>query len=349
MTKQAVLVLEDGEIFTGTVVTGKGVYMGEVVFNTALTGYPQSFTDPSYKGQIITMAYPLIGNYGIDSKFWESETIQPTAVLAKDVNTEDKDFINWFAKSNVPLITEFDTRKLIKKLSKTGVLKGALICDSKFLPDVLKELREFTMPNPVPLVSPKTVTVKTPPKGKFIKTCVLINCGCKKSIISKLLEEGCKVIEVPYNYPAKEILKFNPDFVLISNGPGDPQDQHETIKTIQDLVGKVPIYGICLGCQMIALAFSGSTYKLKYGHRGINHPVLNLKSESTFITSQNHGYAVSEKGLPKELKVTFRHLNDGSVEGISHKRLKIEGVQFHPEAAPGPLEAQKIFKEWVTG
>ena len=358
---EALLVLEDG-----TIVKGKGfgverTVFGELVFNTSMVGYQEALTDPSYRGQILMMTYPLIGNYGTNSEDFESEKIQVEGFVVRNVcdtpshpKSSEKlsDFLRRF---NVPGIQGVDTRALTLKIRLHGTVKCALCSyEEDKVPDFQKILSETRAQ---PHISEKDLVKKVSiSKPKRIESpysnsleIVLIDCGVKNSIIECLLKRGVNVTVVPYNTSASEIIGYNPKGVLVSNGPGDPVRVIETINTIKKLFGKMPLYGICLGLQLIALASGAKTYKLKFGHRGINQPIKDLENDRVFISSQNHGFAIDSNRLNNTgLVVTQINLNDNTVEAIRHKDLPIAAVQYHPEASPGPNDTYFFFDEFVN-
>jgi len=337
------LILESGEIFPGfSPDWQQNSYFGEVVFSTGMTGYVESLTDPSYAGQILTFTYPLLGNYGVpSSKTWESEKVQAAGVVAGWTNTDPShwdsecSFLDWLKEQRVPLITGVDTRQLTKLLRKKGVALGA-ICTGK-------TPSKFTDPNTAHLVK----KVSLPGKqiyGSGPKKILAVDCGMKENILRCLMKFPVQIMRVPFDY---DYSQEEYDGLFISNGPGNPALCKETIAILKKNLGKKkPIMGICLGAQLLALAIGGKTYKLKFGHRGQNHPCMDLERKVAILTSQNHGYAIDEKSLPSEWKVFFRSLNDNSVEGIFHKKLPYFAVQFHPESHPGPTDAFYLFEKF---
>lgn len=337
------LILESGETFPGLSPDWqKESFFGEVVFSTGMTGYVESLTDPSYAGQILTFTYPLIGNYGVPaSSTWESEKIQAAGVVAGWTNTQPShwdsecSFLQWLEEQKVPLITNVDTRALTKLLRKKGVALGA-ICTGK-------TPRKFFDPNETHLVK----KVSNPGKelyGSGKKKIIALDCGMKENILRCLMQFPVQILRVPYDY---DYSNDEYDALFISNGPGDPLVCKETISILKKNLKKgKPIMGICLGAQILALAIGAKTYKLKYGHRGQNHPCHDLERKVSVLTSQNHGYAIDEKTLPRDWKVFFRSLNDESVEGIIHKKLPYFAVQFHPESHPGPTDTFYLFEKF---
>lgn len=346
----AKLVLADGSLFTGTAFGARASVAGEVVFNTGMVGYPECFTDPSYRGQILTLTYPLIGNYGvpaagaaagIDSAF-ESARIQIAGLLVAEHSLEFshwnacQSLAAWLEANGVPAIAGIDTRALTQRLRRHGTMLGKLIHE--------EEIDEFHDPNRANLVA--QVSVTEPQRyGSGAKHVVVIDCGCKHNIIRCLLRRGLTVTVVPWDWP---VARERCDGVVISNGPGDPKMCGATIATVRALLEQDrPLFGICLGSQILGLAAGADTFKLKFGHRSQNQPCVLVGSKRCFITSQNHGYAVDENTLPPEWEPWFFNANDGTNEGIRHRRQPFSGVQFHPEASPGPVDTGFLFDEFV--
>jgi carbamoyl-phosphate synthase small subunit len=345
MTQQpAYLHLADGSHFKGSSpLPLSGHQYGEVVFNTGMTGYVESLTDPSYAGQILTFTYPLVGNYGVPPKeLWESGRLQPSGVIMSELAMGPSHFQNersllaWLKAEKIPVITGIDTRALTKKIREHGVLLGAISASAK-------PPTKFKDPNIEDLVA--TVTVeKKKIYGKGSKKIIAVDCGMKENIVRCLTSLDATVVRVPYDY---DYTKEEFDGLFISNGPGDPARCTATIEILKKaLEMKKPIFGICLGSQLLALAAGASTYKLRFGHRGHNQPCQNSQNKHCVITSQNHGYAVDEKTIPRGWRVSYRNLNDGSVEGIAHESLPYFSVQFHPEAAPGPTDSHFLFEKF---
>ncbi len=348
---RALLALEDGTLLRGDAFGAETTAFGEIVFNTNMTGYCEALTDPSYKGQILMMTYPLIGNYGVQPETFESSSVQPSAfVIRENCNhpnhIDSKQTLSQFLDSNgIPGISDIDTRMLTIKIREHGTLKAALTTDSRTRPDELLE-QVVKMPHPTETNLVSTVSCSEPisHKGMKRRKIVLIDCGTKKSIIKGCLRIG-DVVQVPFDTPADRIKQVEPDGVLVSNGPGDPAHPEmirATVRTVRNLSEELPIMGICLGHQILSLALGGETYKLKFGHRGGNQPVKNLITGRSYITSQNHGFAVKPE-LPDELEVAEINLNDHTVESIRHRELPILSVQYHPEASPGPHDAHHLF------
>jgi len=357
---QCALILETGKIFIGESFGAAGEAWGEVVFNTGMTGYQEVLTDPSYADQIVCMTYPLIGNYGINSVDNQSEKIQVRGFIVKEAATGpnhwqmEKLLSEKLEQAGIPGIKVIDTRALTRHIREFGVLRGIITCDLSNLEKTQAEIKQWKNPErAVPTVStPKTYQLPTLSKKPNEKShhVIAIDFGIKRNILHAMQLKGFCVTVVPYNTSVQDILALTPDGVFLSNGPGDPKDVTEGIQTIQDLVKqRLPIFGICLGHQLLALALGGDTYKMKFGHRGGNQPVQDLRNSKVTITSQNHGYAVSEdslEGLP--LQVTHINLNDKTVEGITHTRLPVFSVQYHPEAGPGPSDSLYLFNEFAA-
>jgi carbamoyl-phosphate synthase small subunit len=360
--KKAVLLLEDGTLFIGHGFGTPKKTSGEVVFSTSMVGYPEALTDPSYKGQILTLTYPLVGNYGVppyDLNFgmplyFESDRIQVQGLVIHELCEEPYHWAStrtldkWLLDEGIPGIYGIDTRRLTKKLRTHGVMLGILqVCETGEEPNLdnlLKETKNIPDPNLTDLV--RDVSVKEPAHYKIggKSTVVLIDAGVKNSILRNLLKRGINVVRVPYDFSAKEILEYKPSGVVVSNGPGDPKKCVETIDCVRELAGKVPVMGICLGNQILTLAMGGDTYKMKFGHRSQNQPALDLKTNRCYITTQNHGYAVDEKCLETSpLECWFLNANDKTVEGVKHRSKPVFAVQWHPEASPGPYDTGFLF------
>ncbi len=348
----ALLVLEDGRVFKGKSLGERGTVIGEVVFNTSMTGYEEILTDPSYRGQLVTLTYPLVGNYGVNKRDNESYRPHLSGLIIKELCTKPN---HWQLKRSLPGylqeeeivgIRDIDTRALTRHIRKKGCMRGIIsskIMDSKKLFSMLNK-SEFPGEKLVKEVSLKKIT-SYPGHGPRL---IVMDFGVKYNIIRNLKVLGAEIITVPYNTGAKEILKMAPDGVLLSNGPGDPRSLPGVVKEIKKLVKNVPIFGICLGHQLLGMALGCSIYKLKFGHHGGNHPVKNLQTGSIKITSQNHGYAISKESLVSGVKVTHVNLNDGTVEGIKHSKYACFSLQYHPEAGPGPDDSNSIFAYFIN-
>ena len=349
---KAYLILEDGSVYEGENVGALREAVSEIVFNTSMTGYLEVMTDPSYAGQAVVMTYPLIGNYGICHEDMESDRPWIDGLIVRELsevasNFRNEDSIqNFLIKNNIPCICGIDTRDLTKRLREHGTMNGFITVDSSFVVEkILQRIKEYSVKGVVKRTSTKE-TYSLPGKGKRV---VLIDFGAKKNIARQLQKRGCEVIVVPCDTKAKEILKLKPDGIMLSNGPGDPKENVDIIKEIKKLYDTdIPIFAICLGHQLMALATGANTYKLRYGHRGGNHPVKNLETGRTYISSQNHGYAVDESTLDKNICVpAFVNVNDGTNEGLRYINKKIFTVQYHPEACPGPRDSSYLFDKFI--
>ncbi|WP_256521499.1 carbamoyl phosphate synthase small subunit [Halobacillus sp. A5] len=345
------LVLEDGTTFIGKGFGSDTERFGEVVFNTGMTGYQEVISDPSYCGQIVTFTYPLVGNYGINRD--DFETVNPAilGVVVKEhcdhpSNFRSEETLDELLKAKgIPGISGIDTRKLTKIIRKHGTMKAVITSADRPVDEIVEMMKD----TPLPVDQVKQVsTVKpyvVPGRGDRI---VLIDFGMKHGILREFTKRNCHVTVVPYHTTAEEILRLKPDGVMLSNGPGDPKDVPEAIETIRQLMGQVPIFGICLGHQLIALAGGADTSKMKFGHRGVNQPVKDLRSNQTRITSQNHGYAVNAASIQAtKLRLTQVSLNDDTVEGLEHSSANTFSVQYHPESSPGPDDTSYLFDEFL--
>jgi carbamoyl-phosphate synthase small subunit len=361
---KALLVLENGNFFEGFAFTGSGETMGEVVFNTGMTGYQEVITDPSYKGQIVTMTYPLIGNYGINAEDMESSGIHLEGFIVKEYQPNPS---NWRMRQNLKSFLEehgkigiegIDTRALTRRLRLSGAMKGIISTKTKDIDLLLKRVKAY--PGLVGRDLVREVSCTKPylwkngaiHKGKISVTkpgkklrVVVLDCGVKYNILRLLEKNGCEVIVVPAFSTGADIMSYKPDGVLLSNGPGDPAALPYIVETSRALVGKLPIFGICLGHQIIGQAIGGYTEKLKFGHHGINQPVKNMDTGRIEITSQNHGFVVVPESVKNKAKKTFDNLNDATSEGM--KMPLTMCVQYHPEASPGPHDTDYLFMQFV--
>ena len=368
---KALLALEDGLVLKGRSFTGPGECAGEVVFNTAMTGYQEILTDPSYKGQIVTMTYPLMGNYGVNFEDLESRGVQVEGFIVKEYHPYPS---NWRARGNLADylrgsgklgVEGFDTRAITKRLREVGAMRGLVSTEDLDPESLVRRARELPSMDGldlVPLVTcrapywwPEFPAVDSPPQDLETlwrqrpgKKVVLYDYGVKFNIIRNLKEKGLEVLVVPATTPAQEVLRLKPDGIVLSNGPGDPAAVTYAIENVRQCLGDVPMFGICLGHQLMGLALGGRTFKLKFGHRGANQPVKNKLSGRVEITSQNHGFAVDLKSIPDpEVELTHFNLNDGTLEGLRHPKLRAFSVQYHPEASPGPHDANYLFEQFL--
>lgn len=362
MYSKAILALEDGTVFQGRSFGATGECDGEVVFNTSMMGYPEILTDPSYRGQMVCMTYPLIGNYGITEQDFESRGVFLSGFIIKEnsripSNWRSKESLDQFLKrQNVIGIEDIDTRRLVKHIREAGAMKGvlstidldhtSLIEKAKNSPgligrDLVKEVtcdKLYDWSEPFPGVEPK------PPEFKVIA----LDYGIKRNILRGLVTHGCRVTVMPASTKAEVIMDMNPDGILLSNGPGDPAALIDIVEEVKRMLGRKPIFGICLGHQILSLALGGRTYKLKFGHHGGNQPVMRLDTRQVEITAQNHGFATDMKSLEAQpVVLTHINLNDRTVEGLVHEQLPLFSVQYHPEAAPGPHDSRYLFERFV--
>lgn len=368
--EQAVLALEDGTIFEGAGFGAPVQRTGEVVFNTAITGYQEIFTDPSYCGQIVVLTYPQIGNYGANE--WDSEAgaphiegivVREISPVASNWRANDK-AEHFLAKFGIPVIADVDTRRLVRLLRERGAMRG-VIAVGEHDPDALiraaRNAPSMVGQNLVSRVSTETkyewtrgvepVSISEPvyPSGEPRFHVVAYDYGIKRNILRHLVQIGSRVTVVPADTASEEVLALKPDGVFLSNGPGDPEPLEQQSREVKKLIAKVPVFGICLGHQILGLALGGKTYKLKFGHHGANHPVLNKNTGKVEITSQNHGFCVDPDSLrDSEVEITHLNLNDGTVEGLRHRSEPVFCVQYHPEAAPGPHDSHYLFQHFAA-
>lgn len=370
---KAWLILEDGTVFEGTSIGAAGTTIGETVFTTGMTGYLETLTDPSYYGQIVTQTFPLIGNYGVIPQDFESKKSWVKGYIVRELcdlpsNFRNEGTLDEFLKQHdIVGICGIDTRALTKRLRESGVMNGMIISsdsEPEVSPELLKKISGYKIEQAVetvsikegevsPSVQPATQSSPTPSAGKFpampLYNIILWDFGAKANIKRELEKRGCKVTVVPFSTTADQILGMNPDGIMLSNGPGDPADNVGVIQEIKKICDKktIPVFGICLGHQMLAIARGCKTSKLKYGHRGGNHPCKDTKTNRVYITSQNHGYAVENASLPEYAEMSFFNVNDGTVEGIRYTDIPAFSVQFHPEACGGPHDTNFLFDDFM--
>jgi carbamoyl-phosphate synthase small subunit len=352
----AALFLADGSRFDGHGLGAEGTALGEAVFYTGMTGYEEALTDPSYAGQILTFTYPMIGNYGISGSAAQYKRPCAVGTVIKQIayhpsqHLSQQTLPSWLDEHGVPALIGADTRAITIALREHGTIWAALGVGEAALANAEARLSEFVRTANTKALVPSVATpVSFENNSENSRHVVLIDCGVKRAILAQLAALGAAVTVVPYSATEEEILSHRPDAIVISPGPGDPTDLDQTIGVLRKLVGRKPLFGICLGHQLLAIACGATTYKLPYGHRGGNQPVMQLAEGRVIVTAHNHGYAVDSRSLPDELEATMTNLNDGTNEGFRHRTLPIEAVQFHPEASPGPLDARYLFERWLSG
>jgi carbamoyl-phosphate synthase small subunit len=375
MTPRAKLALEDGTVFAGTSIGAEGEVDGEVCFNTSMTGYQEILTDPSYRGQIVAMTYPQIGNYGVNAEDVESGRPQLAGFIVREHSRTQSNFRSeqslseYLLQWNIVAIESIDTRALVRRLRTRGAMKGvlsttdlddaSLVAKAKASPGLVGRdlVREVLPDQPFEWQEPLSEWTHLQSRERGARSeerdlqadsphVVALDYGMKWNIPRHLVDLGCRVTVLPGTASTDDVLAQEPDGVFLSNGPGDPEPLEYAINTIRGLLGKKPIFGICLGHQLLGLACGARTFKLKFGHRGANHPVQNLQTRAVEITSQNHGFAVDEASMPSYLEVTHRSLNDGTVEGLAHREVPAYSVQYHPEASAGPHDSHYLFRRF---
>jgi carbamoyl-phosphate synthase small subunit len=359
--KQAILLLEDGTSFTGRSFGAEGEAVGEVVFNTSMTGYQEILTDPSYKGQIVTMTYPLIGNYGVNPEDVESPRPWLEGFIVKEYShfpsnwraTEPLDHL--LKRNRIIAIEGIDTRALTRKIRDRGAMQGILSTEEFEAASLMKKLKSHPPLVGQDLVRQVTCAEPYPWKeGAWRETVpapvyhvVAYDFGIKQNILRRLVQMGCRVTVVPAQTPAEQVLSMNPGGILLSNGPGDPEAVTYAIRNTEKLIGQKPLFGICLGHQILGLALGGKCKKLKFGHHGGNQPIMDLATRRVQVVAENHGFAVDIQSIEKEVELTHVNLNDNTVEGMRHRTLPVFSVQYHPEASPGPHDAHFLFKRFI--
>ena len=352
--ENALLVLEDGKTFSGYSFGATGETTGEVVFNTSMTGYQEILTDPSYKGQIVTMTYPLIGNYGVNEEDFESSRPWVEGFVVREYS---KTYSNWRAtrslgdflsEHGIVGIEGVDTRALTRHIRLKGAMKGVISTTNNDIEQLIGKAKEACGVINQDLVQNVSCSQAWWWKGEGDSRVVVIDCGVKRNILRLLAKLQCEVCIVPATMSAHDILSYNPGGVLISNGPGDPAAVSYVIDTVRLLIGKLPIFGICLGHQILGLALGGKTYKLKFGHHGGNHPVKDIRTNRIAITAQNHGFCLDTDTLPNGVEITHVNLYDQTLEGMRYEEERLFSTQFHPEAAPGPHDTALLFQQFIT-
>ncbi|MAJ91563.1 MAG: carbamoyl-phosphate synthase small subunit [Legionellales bacterium] len=368
MIDKALLALEDGSLFYGVSFGVEGETTGEVVFNTAMTGYQEIFTDPSYCRQIVTLTHPHIGNVGTNKEDEESRNVHISGLVIRDLSAvvsswrSENSLAGYLKKHNIIAIAGIDTRQLTRHIRKHGAMRGCIVSSSRInAEDAISKAKSFA--GLIGMDLAKEVTTQTsfkwsdgiwqlqkkPKKSDQSKWKIIAyDFGIKRNILRILVDLGCDVTVVPATLPAEEVLNQKPDGIFLSNGPGDPDACDYAISAIKKIIETgIPVFGICLGHQLLSLALGAKTVKMKFGHHGANHPVLSLDDKKVLITSQNHGFAVDEESLPKDLSVTHRSLFDGTLQGVHHKKHPVFGFQGHPEASPGPHDLLSLFNHFI--
>ena len=348
------IVLEDGEEYLGYGFGANVESICEIVFNTSMVGYQEIVSDPSYTYQMVVMTYPLIGNYGITDDDYETAKPSIGGLVVREYNDHPSNFrytktlSEYLEENNIPGIYGIDTRKITRSIRDKGSRKVIITDISTTKEEAMEKMKNYQIPkDAVSKVSCKKKWYARTANAKY--NVVAVDCGIKLNIVRSLNKRKCNVTVVPYNTTAEEVISLKPDGVFLSNGPGDPEDVKEVIKLVKELKGKYPIFGICLGHQMISLAYGAKTHKLKFGHRGGNHPVLNLKTDKIEITSQNHSYAVDKESLKStKLEPTHKNILDNTIEGVECKKDRIFSVQYHPESAPGPQDSGYLFDKFIN-
>lgn len=346
-----ILYLEDGTVFYGRAFGKQGTALGEIVFNTSMTGYQEILTDPSYAGQIVNMTYPLIGNYGTSSSFNQSKKIYAKGFVVKELCSKGSNYTNeeelneFLKRMDTIALSSIDTRALTRKIRSCGAMKCIITSEALSIGEMESIIKSTEIGKEQ--VKEVSRTEIEHIKGNGARVAVL-DFGIKNNILENLKNLGCDLTIFPYDATYEQIMKINPDGIFLSNGPGDPTSIPEVVENVKKLVKVKPTFGICLGHQILSLAFGGATYKLKFGHRGGNHGVYDIERDKAYITSQNHGYAVDPESLAgKDVVVTHINLNDNTVEGMKHETLPVFSVQFHPEGAPGPEDSAYLFDKFM--
>lgn len=349
---KGLLYLEDGTLYIGKGFGARGTSFGELVFNTSITGYQEILTDPSYAGQVINMTYPLIGNYGVNRFEYQSSRIYARGMIVKTISSNPSNYMSedtidsMLKNMGITGICDVDTRGITKKIRECGALKCVVSTEDMSFEDMKKYIEKAKQEQNLLCEVSTKKAYNIPGDGFRI---ALIDFGVKKNIIDSLIQRECDITVFPYDVSYDEVMAVKPQGVLLSNGPGNPEAAVSAISLVKRLMYELPVFGICLGHQILALASGGSTYKMKYGHRGGNHGVYDIEKDRAYITSQNHGYAVDAESINRcGMVITHKNLNDGTVEGMKHKDLPVFSVQFHPEGAPGPTDSSYLFDRFIS-